>query len=203
MSDPLHSGIIEPTRGFFPRRCYASGGVMVGRAGVTRSSAIALLLLGIAAARGQTQTATVHGVITDSSGAVVPDAPVTLTNVDQNRSWRATTNSEGEYVFVQIPPGNYALAVEAKGFKKHQRTGLTLEVAQATALDVTLQVGSVSEVVEVTAQVSLLETVSSTLDAVVNSKSAEALPLNGRNILQLVALTPGINSTRSYRGATT
>src|SRR5712692_10283325 len=185
----------------FPRRLY--GGTMVGPTIIVRSSAIVLLLLSIATAYAQTQTATVHGVITDSSGAVVPNAPVALTNVDQNRSWRASTNSEGEYLFVQIPPGNYALAVEAKGFKKYQRTGLTLEVAQVAALDVSLQVGSVTEVVEVTAEVSLLETVSSTLDAVVNSRTAESLPLNGRNVLQLVALTPGINSTRSYRGATT
>src|SRR5712692_704540 len=176
---------------------------MVGPTSIVRSSAIALLLLSIATAYAQTQTATVHGVITDASGAVVPNAPVALTNVDQNRSWRASTNSEGEYLFVQIPPGNYALAVEAKGFKKYQRTGLTLQVAQVAALDVSLQVGSVTEVVEVTAEVSLLETVSSTLDAVVNSRTAESLPLNGRKVLQLVALTPGINSTRSYRGATT
>ncbi|MBI3679204.1 MAG: TonB-dependent receptor [Acidobacteria bacterium] len=152
---------------------------------------------------GQTQTATVRGLVTDRSNAVVPGASVILTNVDQNRSWRVNTNAEGEYVLVQIPPGPYSLSVEAKGFKKYQHTGMILEVAQVAALDVSLEIGSTTEVIEVTTQVPLLETASSTLDAVVNSKTAESLPLNGRNILQLVALTPGINTSRSARGAST
>jgi len=161
------------------------------------------LLLMVAAAFGQTQTATVRGIVLDGTGAVVPGASVTLANTDQNRSWRVGTNAEGEYVFVQIPPGNYALSVEAQGFKKYQRTGMILEVAQVAALDVSLELGSLTEVVEVTTQVPLLETASSTLDAVVNSRTAESLPLNGRNILQLIAMVPGINATRSFRGAMT
>ncbi|MBL8221802.1 MAG: TonB-dependent receptor, partial [Bryobacterales bacterium] len=150
----------------------------------------------------QTQTATLRGTVQDKSAAVVPAAAVTLTSTDQGRSWKSSTNEEGVYVFVQIPPGKYSLAVEANGFKRYQRTALTLEVAQVAALDVLLELGSLSEVVEVNTQVPLLETASSTLDAVVNNKTAEALPLNGRNVLQLIALTPGINATRSYRGAT-
>ncbi len=151
----------------------------------------------------QTQTATVRGVVTDRSGAVVPQAYVTLTNVDQNRPWKAITNAEGEYVLVQIPPGRYSLSVEMKGFKKYHRAGMILEVAQVALLDVSLEIGATTEIVEVTAQVPLLETANSTLTAIVNSKTAESLPLNGRNILQLVALTPGINTSRSARGATT
>jgi hypothetical protein len=151
----------------------------------------------------QTQTATLRGKVTDNSGAVIPNVQVTLTNTEQGRSWNVASNSEGVYEFVQIPPGRYALSVEARGFKKYQHTGMTLEVAQVAALDVAMELGSVSETVEVSTQVALLETSSSTLDAVVNHKTAEALPLNGRNVLQLVALSPGINSTRSYRGATT
>jgi hypothetical protein len=162
-----------------------------------------IVLLSVAAAWAQTQTSTVRGIVTDRSRAVIPEAAITLINVDQNRSWRTVTNSTGEYVLVQIPPGNYSLAVEAKGFKKYQRPGMILEVAQVVALDVLLEVGAVTETIEVTTQVPLLATASSTLDEVVNSKSAEALPLNGRNILQLVALTPGINTSRSYRGAGT
>src|SRR5215472_3090875 len=70
--------------------------------------AAALSLLAVAGLPAQTQTATVRGVVTDRSGAVVPRTTVVLTNVDQNRYWRSTTNAEGEYVFVQIPPGNYS-----------------------------------------------------------------------------------------------
>jgi hypothetical protein len=108
---------------------------------------------------------------------MIPAAQVTLTNTEQNRSWTAATNAEGAYIFVQIPPGKYTLAVEAKGFKKYEHSSITLEVAQIAALDVAMELGSVSETVEVTSQVALLETASSTLDAVVNHKTAESLPL--------------------------
>src|SRR5438046_5513273 len=83
-----------------------------------------------AVASAQTQTATVRGMVTDHSGALIPSAQVVLTNTEQNRSWKAATNDEGRYVFVQIPPGKYALTVEAQGFKKYQHTSMTLEVAQ-------------------------------------------------------------------------
>ena len=161
-----------------------------------------LFFLIVATLSAQTQTATVRGVVTDRTGAVIPGTAMVLTNVDQNRSWRSTANSEGEYVFVQIPPGDYMLNAEAKGFKKYQRSGITLEVAQIAALDVNLEVGDIAEVVQVSEQVALLETASSTLGEVVNNKTTEALPLNGRNVLELVQLTPGINTTRSYRSST-
>jgi hypothetical protein len=164
---------------------------------------IVVCLLSGLAALGQTQTVTVRGFITDRSAALVPNATITLTNVDQKRSWSVSTNSEGAYVFVQIPPGTYDFAAEAPGFKKHQRSGLVFEVAQVAAIDITLEVGAVTETVEVKTEAPLLETASSTLGSVVNGKAAESLPLNGRNILQLVALTPGINATRSFRGAAT
>jgi hypothetical protein len=164
---------------------------------------ITLLASFAAALAAQTQTATVRGVVRDKTGAVIPGASVTLTNTDQNRPWRSATNGEGEYLFVQIPAANYMLAVEARGFKKHEQSAIKLEVAQVATLDVSLEVGSASETVEVTSQAPLLDTASSTLDAVVNNKTTEALPLNGRNVLQLVALTPGITTSRSSRGATT
>src|SRR5579871_3540796 len=126
--------------------------------------ALLCLLAGTLAVLGQTQTATLRGVVTDRSSAVVPNATVILTNVDQNRSWRVTSNTDGDYVFVQIPPGNYGLTVEAKGFKKYERTGLTLEVAQVAAIDIALDLGAITETVEVKSQAELLETASSTLD---------------------------------------
>src|SRR5690348_4405257 len=87
-----------------------------------------LILAGAAAA--QTYTATVRGVVTDASGAVVGGATVTLHNVEQNRPYSFTSNQAGEYVIVQLPPGSYTLTAKAAGFKAYQRTGLTLEVAQ-------------------------------------------------------------------------
>jgi hypothetical protein len=163
----------------------------------------ALLTLFMAgAAAAQTYTATVRGVVTDASGAVIAGAAVTLLNVEQNRSYPFVTNQSGEYVVVQLPPGSYNLSVKAAGFKQYQRTGLTLEVAQVVEIDVPLEVGAITEAIEVTGQAPLLETASSTLGEVVNSRTTEALPLNGRNVMQLVALTPGINQTRSSREAT-
>jgi len=153
-------------------------------------------------AQAQTQTATVRGVVTDSSGAVIPGARLTLTNIDQNRPWSTESNDAGAYVFQQIPPGNYSLEVETDGFKKYSRPSFILQVAQIAEINVPLEVGAVTEVVEITAEAPLLSTVSSDLGEVVNSRTAESLPLNGRNVLQLVALTPGINTTRNSRNST-
>ena len=159
-------------------------------------------LLASLSAFSQTQTATVRGTVSDASGAVIPGAVLTLTNIDQNRPWSAESNAAGAYVFQQIPPGNYSLAVEAEGFKRHQRPSFILQVAQVAEIDVPLEVGDVTEVVEITAEAPLLATATSDLGEVVNSLTAESLPLNGRNVLQLIGLTPGINTTRNFRNST-
>lgn len=161
-----------------------------------------LTLASTISAFSQTQSASLRGVVQDASGGAVPGAVVKLTNTDQNRSWQAESNAGGIYVFLQIPPGNYSLAAESKGFKKYSRVGLKLEVAMAAEIDIPLEVGSLAEVIEVTAETPLLETASSTLGEVVNSVTTENLPLNGRNVLQLVALTPGINVNGAYRNQT-
>ncbi len=159
-----------------------------------------LLALSLASL-AQTQ-ATLRGIVQDSSGASVASATLKLTNVDQNRSWSTKANESGAYVFLQIPPGNYSLAVEASGFKKYSRTGMTLEVAMVAEINIPLEVGQLSESIQVSGETPLLETASSTLGEVVNSITTENLPLNGRNVLQLVALTPGINVNSAYRNQT-
>ncbi|MEZ5399074.1 MAG: carboxypeptidase regulatory-like domain-containing protein [Bryobacteraceae bacterium] len=152
-------------------------------------------------AAAQTQFASIRGVVEDSSGAVVANAALTLTNVGQNRPWSTQSNESGAYVFQQIPPGNYNLQVEAAGFKRFFREGLVLQVAQIAEINVPLEIGAVTETVQVSAETPLLETVSSTLGEVVNSVTSENLPLNGRNALQLVALTPGINANTNYNNS--
>jgi hypothetical protein len=143
----------------------------------------------------QTQSAAVRGVVQDATGQSVSTARATLTSVSQRRSWSATTNESGVYSLVQVPPGDYDLAVEAKGFKRFERRGLTLQVAQVAELDINMELGALSETVTVTAQAPLLESGTSTLGEVVNARTAEALPSNGRNLLQQVQLVPGVNST--------
>lgn len=162
----------------------------------------ALLAALPAAVLAQTQTATVRGEVTDSTGAVIPGAALVLTNLDQNRPWEVESNATGAYVFQQIPPGNYSLAVEADGFKRYERQRFILQVAQVAEINVPLEVGDLTETVEISAEAPLLATATSDLGEVVNSRTAESLPLNGRNVLQLVGLTPGINTTRNFRNST-
>ena len=145
--------------------------------------------------RSNPKLATLRGVVHDASQAVVANAAVTLTNLDQNRSWNSRTNERGEYDVEQIPPGRYSLTVEAQGFKKSVQPEMTLAVNQVAEVDVKLQLGAVTETVEVRSEAPLLETASSAMGEVVNHLTTTALPLNGRNIMQLVALTPGINSS--------
>ena len=168
--------------------------------GWMRVAALAMLAAAFAAA--QTQTATVRGSVTDSTGAVIPGASLTLTNLEQNVARSAESNAAGAFVFQQIPPGSYSLAVEAEGFKRYERQRFILQVAQVAEIDVPLEVGDITETVEITAEAPLLATATSDLGEVVNSRTAESLPLNGRNVLQLIGLTPGINTTRNFRNST-
>jgi hypothetical protein len=161
------------------------------------AAALAILLAVPCGVRAQSEAATLRGVVHDTSQAIVPAAVVTLTNLDQNRSWNAITNDRGEYDVEQIPPGRYSLTVESKGFKRFVQPLMTLAVNQVAEVDITLEPGSVSETVEVKAEAPLLEAASSAMGEVVNHLTTTALPLNGRNIMQLVALTPGINSPPS------
>ncbi len=149
----------------------------------------------------QTQFASIRGLVVDGSGAVVPRAELLLTNVDQNRPWKTRSNESGAFVFAQIPPGKYKFSAEAQGFKRFSREGLILQVAQVAEINVTLELGAMTETVSIKAETPLLETASSTLGEVVNSMTTENLPLNGRNVLQLVALTPGINTNSAFRNS--
>jgi hypothetical protein len=161
--------------------------------------AVLMMVVGSGILSAQTQTATLRGSVKDASGALIPKARLVLTNVDQGRPSSAISNDSGEYVFVQIQPGRYTLEVTGDGFKKFRQDTFTLEVAQIAALDITLEVGSVTETIEVKTDPPLLETANASLGEVVNSITAENLPLNGRNVMQLVALTPGINTLPSNR----
>ncbi len=157
------------------------------------------ILLGCAAAWGQTHTVTVRGLVKDGSGAVVSNAIVSVTNVNQARHWDTRTGDAGEYVVVQIPPGEYALAVSAAGFKNYERKGLVLQVAQTAELDVSLEIGALGESVQVTAATPLIEPGSSFLGEVITGRSVEALPLATRDLNQLVALAPGISDSPGFR----
>jgi len=138
-------------------------------------------------------TAAVVGTVTDASGAVLPDATVTLTNVGTNVSQTATTSATGDYVFSLLQVGNYTLKVEQKGFKAFIAPAMTLSAGDRTRVDAKMEVGAETQSVEVSGSVApALQTETSTIGSLVPSQSVEDLPLDGRNIVKLVQLTAGV-----------
>src|SRR3954452_18058600 len=146
---------------------------------------------------GQVATAELSGTVTDSTGAAVPNAKVIATNVATNIERSTVTGSTGNYIVPLLQPGDYVLTVEGSGFRKSIQRGITLQINQQAQIDVTLQLGQVSESVEVTAQAPLLQSESSSLGTVVNEKLVNQLPLNGRNFIQLATLSPGVTGVGS------
>lgn len=140
---------------------------------------------------GQTTRSTLTGTVTDPAGAVVEGAKVTATNVATNVAASAKTNDSGLYVFTALAPGEYMLEVERDGFKRHVQSGLTLLIAEATRVDVPLEVGAVAEEVKVTAAAQMVRSTSSEQGQVIDYARIQALPLNGRLFQQLITLTPG------------
>jgi hypothetical protein len=131
------------------------------------------------------------GTVKDPSGAIVAKAKVTVADVDRGTHLETVTNESGEYVASPLRVGHYTVTVEHPGFKKAVTVPVSLDVQQRIALDVTLQVGQISESVEVTGAAPLLETETSELGQVVDNKRVANLPLNGRNFAQLALLTAG------------
>ncbi len=148
--------------------------------------------------------ATVTGRVTDTSGAVVPNATVTITNTGTNETRKVQTNDEGEYTIPQLPPGDYSLSVEQAGFKKTVQR-FALETGQGARVDLTLQTGAVTEQVEITAVTPVVSAEDASLGGVVDQKKIVELPLNGRDYLQLAQLQPNVfapaqNSSLGFRG---
>jgi Carboxypeptidase regulatory-like domain/TonB dependent receptor len=154
---------------------------------------VALVLMFVIPCSASAQaTATLNGVVRDSSGAVIPQATVTLRNTDTSTERQSLTNDSGLYVFVSVPPGEYALKVTKDGFTTATQ-GLHVVVNQASTQDFTLRVGSTQQSVTVEASAVNLETGNATLGSVIESNQVRDLPLNGRNFTQLLALTPGVS----------
>src|SRR4051812_22454002 len=132
----------------------------------------------------------VTGRITDPSGAAVPSADVVVTNSATNVSRKAVSNDTGDYSFPSLPPGVYKVRIEHQGFKATETNDVQVQVQQTVRLDFTLQVGQLSQSVLVEASAAQLQAENATVGTVIENKRIVELPLNGRNYLQLVALTP-------------
>lgn len=160
----------------------------------------AISLLAAAALYAQTFYGSVVGLVTDSSGAAIPDAKITLINTGTQDTRTAQTDGKGSYEFVSLLPGMYQITVEKAGFKRETVASVQVEVQAAVRADAVLQVGEVSQSVEVSAQSPLLQTEQSSLSSVVEGRTVEDMPLNGRNVLNLVALVPGVVPQGSTSG---
>src|ERR1700736_6489840 len=162
---------------------------------------LALALLASTPVYAQVAGATLSGTVTDASGAAVPNAKVSIKNSATGVVRDVTTDSAGFYSAPNLLPGLYDITVEAAGFSTSVQTGLTLSVGASKALNIALQVGQVSEKVEVTAAAPTVELTSSTISGEVDSATERELPLNGRDWTQLATLQPGVTGVRVENGA--
>ena len=151
------------------------------------------LLLTANTARAQESTATIVGLITDSSGAAVPSATVHIRNVATNTVRDVTASSSGEFNAPFLPAGPYSVTIEAQGFQTRTIEGITVEVGQTARVDSQLKVGGVTETVQVNAVTVAQQTEDAVVGAVIDSHKIVDLPLNGRNFVQLAQLIPGAN----------
>src|SRR5262245_38285921 len=145
--------------------------------------------------------ATLSGQVTDASGSSVPNAKVSVTNTGTNIASLTSTNDVGRYVVNFLIPGKYKLEIEANGFKKFVRENIQLEVGSRIGIDVSLQVGEISDSVTVSGEVPLLETETASHGQVITGQQVVDLPNNGRNAFQLVWAVPGVIKTGGYWGS--
>lgn len=183
----------------------AARSVEPARSGLARLARLAaagavasLLVVGPAAA--QTSMGTVHGTVKDSTGAVLPGATVLLVNQATNVRSERVTNSAGAYVFVNVRPGPYVLTVEMPGFNKAEVSAFAVGVNETVSQQISLQIGKITEAVEVSAPTVLLQTSTTELGNVIDEKVIKDVPLQGRNVTQLLMLTPGVSPVSTAQG---
>src|SRR5690348_7660829 len=139
---------------------------------------IALLLP--ACAHAQVSTATLTGLITDPSGAAIPNVELKLTCSETGVVTRSATDAVGEYTAPLLPPGHYRVEATASGFQPHARSGLVLEIGRVFRVDIQLQLGQANQVLEVTASAPLLESENSSISQLIENKNVRDMPLMGR-----------------------
>src|SRR5713101_377664 len=140
--------------------------------------------------QGQSTYGSITGLITDPSGAAIGDARVTLTNLGTTKKRVQPTGYDGLYSLVNLIPGNYRIEVEKQGFKRITQEPVVVQVQQSSKIDVALPIGQATETVEVTSETPLLQSETSSLGQVVEQRKANELPLNGRNVFNLITVSP-------------
>ncbi len=152
----------------------------------------ALLVLTPSLLFAQSYTGIITGTLKDTSGAVIPHANVTITNQQTARQESAMTDLEGRYASIPLPPGQYRVEAGLQGFRRAARTDVTVQVNASVIIDFTLELGELTDQVEVRADATLLETSTGTVGKVVDNRRILELPLNTRNVYSLIFLTPGV-----------
>src|SRR6266850_2407657 len=151
-----------------------------------------ILALSVLPAVSQTQ-AGISGVIHEPTGAVIPGVTVTVTNPATNFVRSVISNEAGVYNFPVLQPGRYNIKVELPGFRTITQNDVELQIQQSARLDFTLQVGELSQTVEVSGAAALIATENATVGTVIENKRIIEMPLNGRNFLQLTSLSPNVS----------
>src|ERR1700682_6100884 len=162
---------------------------------------LSLTLLAAALLLNAQSTSSLHGTIADPQSAVIPAAIVTLSNVNTGFSRQVTADNTGAYQFVQVPPGEYTVTVTKPGFSKATRDRVTLQVSVPATLDIQMEVGAVGESVNVTAEASLVSTTDASIGNAFTERQVRQLPLETRNVVQLLSLQPGVTPSGEVLGA--
>jgi hypothetical protein len=155
-------------------------------------AATALLL--VAPVTAQQNTADIVGTVTDSTGAIIPNATVTETNLGTGISQTVATGSSGDYTFTLLQVGTYSIKVEANGFKVFSAPSITLAAGDRARVNAAMELGPTTETIEVAATTPALQTDSSQVSSLITAQATQNLPLNGRNIISLVQIQPGVTA---------
>ena len=162
--------------------------------GLRRCSPVLLLAIGVNSAICQVATGDILGTVKDPTGAAVPGATVRIQNLGTHAARNIVAGADGSYAFTQLQPGSYSVTVTVNGFKSFVNPSLQLVAGDRARVDANLVPGGVTETVEVTTQPSALQTDSTNVGSLINSKAVADLPLNGRNVYGLVQVAPGVNA---------
>jgi hypothetical protein len=141
----------------------------------------------------QVYSGSISGLVTDATGAVIPNAAVTLTDENKGFTFKGTTGGDGRYVLRNLSPGLYRMAVSAAGMRISERTGIDLEVGQNVSADVKMEVGGATQTVEVTGNAAQLQTQDASTGQTINQKFINDLPLVGRSVFNLAQMSPGVS----------
>lgn len=162
-----------------------------------KTFAVCLLLVSTSPVNAQVSTSTILGTVTDRSGAVIPNAQVTVTNIQTNFSRTVATNESGQYSVRFLPTGAYRVEASADGFKKFSQSGIILDIERSARVDPVMDLGTITETIAVTSDAPLVNTTTASIGRTVDNDQILNLPLVNRNVYSLLTTTPGVELTES------